>query len=148
MPNSISLAVPPRVCAEAAVASDAAAVAAAIVLTIVHLLIAFPPLGWRRPAGPAFVHHYSGLERLGIHAVDHPLVLLVHELALELHRGRDLLVLGGELLLDQPVLLDRLHPREVPVHPLDLRRDQVASLARPPERRHVGERHVAVPGML
>src|SRR5882672_1035153 len=123
MPNSTSVAVTPRVCAEAAVASDAAAVAAAMVLTIVHFLIAFPPLRWRRPAGPAFVHHYNGSERLGIHQVDHPLVLLVHELALELHRRRHFLVLGGELLLDQPELLDRFDPREILVNALDFRPD-------------------------
>src|ERR1051325_9103430 len=44
MPNVTSVGVTPRVCADAAVAKDAAAAADAIVLTIVHLLMSFPPM--------------------------------------------------------------------------------------------------------
>src|SRR3954462_10730818 len=123
MPNTTSLAVTPRCCAAA---PEAAAMAATANTTpIVVLVICFPPLAC-----------------LGIHAVDHCLVLLAHELALELHGRGDLVVLGGELLLDQPELLDRLDPREAHVHLLDLGRDQLLNFARAAERSEVGERHV------
>src|SRR5712672_4172423 len=122
MPSRISVGVTPRVCADApAVASDAAS-AIAIPRPIVDFFI-FSSLF---PRGC----DYSGLARLGIHAVDHPDVLFIHELALELHCRRELVVLGGELLLDQPELLDRLDPREILVDPFDLRPDAVVDLAR------------------
>src|SRR5580698_5236681 len=124
MPKVISVGVTPRCCAKApgAMASTAKAIAIPA-----FLIILLPPLAC-----------------VGIHAVDHRLVLLADELALELHGRRDLVVLGRELLLDQPELLDRLDPREACVDPLDLRPDQVLHLARAAQRGEVGERHVAV----
>src|SRR5215831_4098714 len=120
MPNTTSVGVTPRVSAEAPAIGSSAAVAIAIPIVIVDLFIV-PSL-----AGC----DYSGLARLGIHAVDHRLVLLVHKFPLELHGRRQLIVLGGELLLDQAELLDGFDPREVLVDPLDLRPDQVLHLAR------------------
>src|SRR5690242_19507528 len=126
MPNTISFAVTPRVCADAG--RDASvATATAVTRPIVDLCIC-----------SSLNASIVLLANLGIHAVDHPLVLLVHEPALELHRGCELVVLGGELLLDQPELLDRLDPGEVAVHPLDLRPDQVVDLARSAERGEIG----------
>src|SRR6476659_1412475 len=115
MPNTTSLAVTPRCCADAPEATAMAATAIAtpiVVLVICFLLLAC----------------------FGIHAVDHRLVLVADELALELHGRRDLVVLGRELLLDQPELLDGLDPGEACVDPLDLGPDQVLHLARAAER--------------
>src|SRR5260370_26481767 len=131
MPNTTSVDVTPRVCADApaAATSEPAAAAIATARAIVDLFI-FSSLIPR-------ACDYSGLARLGIHAVDHPDVLFIHEFALELHRRRELVVLGGELLLDQAELLDRLDAREVLVHPLDLRPNQVVDPARPAQRDEV-----------
>src|SRR6516165_9809587 len=117
MPNVTSVAVTPRVCASAPAAS--ASDAATVIRPIVDLFI-FSSLDPLR---------ILPLACLGIHAVDHPLVLFADELALELHGRRDLVVLGRELLRDQPELLDRLDPRKACVHPVDLRADQVDHLA-------------------
>src|SRR5437660_12364836 len=105
MPNVTSVAVTPRCCA---IAPDVMAIAATDIRPIVHLFI-FSSLD------P--VAKYIPLTCLGIHAVNHCLVLFADELALELHGRRHLVVLGGELLLDQPELLDGLDPREALVDP-------------------------------
>src|SRR5882724_6240166 len=134
MPNTTSVGVTPRVCAEAPAAGSNAAAAIASPRAIVDLFIdsSLPSC------------NCIELACLGIHAVDHRPILLVHELALELHRRRQFIVLGGELLLDQPELLDRFDAREALVHALDLRPDQVADLTGPAERGKVGEGHVVV----
>src|SRR5262245_6656720 len=85
---------------------------------------------------------------LGVHGVDHVLVLSVDERALELHGRRELLVLCGEDLLDQPELLDGLHARQLPVDPVDLAADQLLDLLGPAERGEVRERHVPLLGEL
>src|SRR3954453_10606231 len=46
-------------------------------------------------------------------------VLLVDRLALELHRGRQLVAAGQPVALDDVELLDLLHPRELLVGPVD-----------------------------
>src|SRR6266446_8491840 len=63
----------------------------------------------------------AGVERLDLAGV-----FLVHEFALELHGRGELVVLRGELLLDQVELLDGLDPGELGVDLLDLAPDQVA----------------------
>src|SRR5215468_12742367 len=127
MPNVTSVGVTPRVCAEAPAVGSSAAATIAIPQVIADLFIVSSLAG----------RNYSGLARLGIHAVDHGLVFLVHELALELHCRRHLVVFRGELLLDQAELLDGLDPREVLVDPLDLRPDQILDLARATQRGEV-----------
>src|ERR1051326_7020933 len=108
MPNVTSVAVTPRVCASAPVAS--ASDATTVIKPIVDFFI-FSSLDPLR---------IKPLACLGIHAVNHPLVLFADELALELHGRRDLVVLARELLLDQPEFLDRLDPREACIDPVDL----------------------------
>src|SRR5436309_6943004 len=82
--------------------------------------------------------------RLGVHGLDHVLVLSVDERALELHRRRELLVLRGEDLLDQPELLDGLDPRQLPIDAVDLAPDQALDLLSAAERGEVRERYVAL----
>src|ERR1043166_3692524 len=50
-----------------------------------------------------------------VHRLDQLAVLLVHQFAFELHRGGELLVLGGELLLDQAELAHLLDASELRV---------------------------------
>src|SRR5215467_1775782 len=83
-----------------------------------------------------------------VHGVDDVLVLDVDEGTAELHGRRQLLVLRGEDLLDEPELLDGLHPRELLVHPLDLAPDQVLHLGGPAEGGEVGEGYVLFLGEL
>src|SRR5260370_7986205 len=111
MPNTTSVDVTPRVCADApaAATSEPAAAAIATARAIVDLFI-FSSLIPR-------ACDYSGLARLGIHAVDHPDVLFIHEFALELHRRRELVVLGGERLSVPPQLLYSPYPPHTLVHP-------------------------------
>src|SRR5262249_38979807 len=52
----------------------------------------------------------SGHRPLAVHRVDLAGITLVHEIALQLHGRRQLLVLGRELPLDQHELLDGLDP--------------------------------------
>src|SRR5581483_11668158 len=96
-----------------------------------------PPAGVTRPPAAC-----GTSRRLAVHVLDQGLVLLVHELALQLHGGRELVVLGGELLLDQAEPLDRLDPREALVHLLDLRPDQVGDGTRTAERGEVREGNI------
>src|SRR5262245_59998753 len=119
MPNVTSVAVTPRCCAiaPAASATDAATVTRPII-DLFNLILPRPRC------------NYNPLACLGIHAVDHRLVLFADELALELHGRRDLVVLWRQLLLDQPELLDRLDPGEALVDALDLPADQLHHLAR------------------
>src|SRR5439155_5531027 len=69
-----------------------------------------------------------------IHGIDDVLVLFADEGPLQFHRRRELLVLRGEDLLDQPERLDGFHPRELFVHPLDLAGDQILDLLGAAER--------------
>ena len=67
------------------------------------------------------------------------------ELALELHRRRQFLVLGGELLLDQAELLDLLDPGELRCSPARSRaRSARCTSRRAGQAGVVGERHVVV----
>src|SRR5215472_11639750 len=133
MPKVTSLAVTPRCCAiaPAATSDNAPVTARPIPFVDLPIVSSLYCCGTITPS-----------TRLDIHAVDHALVLLVHELALEFHGRRQFVVLGGELLLDQPELLDGLDPREVLVDPLDLRPDQVGDFAGSAERGEVGEGHI------
>src|SRR6266571_4764020 len=81
-----------------------------------------------------------------VHGLDLGTVLLVDELALELHGRRQFVVLGGELPLDQVKPLDRLDAREIDVDLLDLAPDQVAHLARAAQAGVIGERDGGVLG--
>src|SRR5207249_5734766 len=86
--------------------------------------------------------------RLGVHGLDHVLVLSVDERALELHGRRELLVLRGEDLLDQPEFLDGLDACQLPVDPVDLAADQPLDFLGPAQRGEVRERHVPLLGEL
>src|SRR5260370_42249971 len=70
----------------------------------------------------------AGVERLDLAGV-----FLVHEFALELHGRGELVVLRGELLLDQVEFLDGLDAGELGVDLLDLAPDQAAAAARAPQ---------------
>src|SRR5207245_11334824 len=120
MPSTISLAVTPRV-SFCAVATPATASAPTSTATASRLFMdrSFRSAGWRRPSPRR------------VHLVDDVLVLGVHQGPLELHGRRQLLVLGRQDLLDEPERLDGLHPGQLPVHPLDLRPDQVLHLLGP-----------------
>src|SRR5206468_60059 len=85
---------------------------------------------------------------LRVHVVDDVLVLRVDERALELHRRRQLVVLRREDLLDEPELLDRLHPGELLVDALDLAPDEVLHVLRATQRGEVRERDVSLLGEL
>src|ERR1051325_7159193 len=98
MPSTISVGVTPRV-SFCAAATPATASAPASTATASHLVM-----------------DRSSLSPCRVHVVDDVLVLGVHERPLELHGGRQLLVLGREDLLDEPEGLDGLHPRHLPVH--------------------------------
>src|SRR5882672_12129125 len=123
MPSTISPGVTPRV-SFCAAATPATASAPASTATASHLFM-----------------DRSSLSPGCVHVVDDVLVLGVHERALELHGRRQLLVLRRENLLDQPEGLDGLHPGHLPVHPLDLRPDEVLHLLGPAQRGEVGEGH-------
>src|SRR5574341_529147 len=84
------------------------------------------------------------LRSLAVHGLDHVLVFLVHHLALELHGGRQFLVLGRQLLLDEAELLDRFHPRQVAVHFFHLVPDQRDDLRGAAQAGEVGERDVVL----
>src|SRR5262245_39280009 len=128
MPSTISPLLTPRVSFWAMAAPATATATAstpAIRAVLIERLLSSP-----RPAGA------SGLS---VHGVDHVPVLRAHEAPLELHGGRELLVLGGEELLDQVKLLDGLDPGELLVHPLDLLPDQILDFPGPAEGGEVGE---------
>src|SRR5262245_29787217 len=129
MPSTISPLLTPRV-SFCAIATPARATAPASTHTARAFLFIVVSLSWPAPRGA------SGLP---VHAVDDVPVLRVHETPLQLHGGRQLLVLGGEDLLDEVELLDGLHAGELLVHPLDLRPDEVLDLPGPAERGEVGE---------
>src|SRR3954469_22664153 len=81
---------------------------------------------------------------LRIHRLDLGRVLLLHQLAFELHGGRQLLVFGRELRLQQEELLDLLDPGEPAVHAVDLALDQRLHRRRAGQAGVVGEGHVVV----
>src|SRR5207302_4157515 len=83
----------------------------------------------------------SSLAPFGIHAVDDVLVLAVHERPLQLHGRSQLLVLRREDLLDQAERLDRLHPGQLLVDPLDLVADELLHFPGAAQRGEVGEWH-------
>src|SRR6266852_3866508 len=119
MPRTISVLVTPRV-SFCAMAAPARATKPTSTPTPSSFLMSCSfrgcPSAIRRPSSPR------------VHSVDHRFVFHVHECPLQLHGRRQLLVLGGEDLLDEAELLDRLYPRELPVHPLDLAPEQVLDL--------------------
>src|SRR5262249_829062 len=143
MPSTISVLVTPRVCADASVATAASAATATLIN--VRYIVFF--LLWKvaQLSGcKALISSGPSLRSVGVHAVDQYFVFLVHELALQLHRWRQLIVLCRELMFDQPELLDRLGLCEALIDLLDLRPDQVLHLARATKRGKVSELHVAV----
>src|SRR5215510_8098302 len=142
MPSTISVLLTPRLCAAATPASATAPTSPAATsrILIVGSFRRVRQCPGRRAADAAL--------GLGVHGVDDVLVLAVDERALELHGRRELLVLRGEDLLDQPELLDGLDPRQLPVDPLDLAADQSLDLLGPAERGEVRERHVPLLGEL
>src|SRR4029077_6593357 len=137
IPSTISVLLTPRVsrCAVATAASATAPISTPTSTSRILIIRSF-----RRDAMPG-CRRPRGL-RLGVHGVDHVPVLSVDERALELHGRRELLVLRGEDLLDQPKLLDGLDPRQLPVDPIDLAPDQALDLLGAAERGEVRERHV------
>src|SRR4030095_1676698 len=130
MPSTISVGVTPRVSASATPARARAAMRT----TVPSVFFMESPLRWGLP-----IH---------VHGVDDVLVLDVDERTLELHGRRQLVVLGGEDLLDETELLDRLHAGKLLVHPLDLAPDQILDLLGPAQRGKIGEGHVALLGEL
>ena len=76
-----------------------------------------------------------------VHRLYQRLVLFVDELALELHRRRQLFVFGTELGFDQTELLDLLDTRKPGVHSVDLGLDQLRDLRRAAQARKVRERN-------
>src|ERR1700686_4150012 len=93
-------------------------------------------------------YKYSSVVRsrggAGIQRLDFAGVFLVHEFALELHGRGELVVLRGELLLDQMEFLDGLDPGEMRVDLLDLAPDQLADFPRAAQAGVIRERHAAV----
>src|ERR1044071_7177434 len=71
-------------------------------------------------------------------------VLFLDQLALELHRRRQLFVFRAELVLEQEELLHLLDARELLVDAVDLRLDQFLDFARARQAGVVAERHVVV----
>ena len=67
--------------------------------------------------------------RAAIHGVDLVEIVLVHEIPLQLHGRRQLVVLRRELAFDEEETLDGLDPREVAVDLLDLALDQILDFA-------------------
>src|SRR5262245_53043450 len=129
MPSTISVLLTPRACcATAAVLSPITASSAAAPS---HFVM---PRSFRLVA-PRPVARRSGLR---VHGVDQLLVLHVDEGPAELHGRGQLLVLGGEELLDEAELLHRLHPGELLVHPGDLALDEVLHFFGPAQRGEVG----------
>src|SRR5690606_31012228 len=116
-PITTSSFVTPCVCAPAS-GTHAARASATIVRFILDLpLFTSHGIG-RRPSSPL------------VHRLDQRCVFLLHELALELHRRRELLVLGGELRLDEPEGLDLFDARELAVDLVDLALDERDDLGR------------------
>src|SRR5690242_9766710 len=86
----------------------------------------------------------SGHRPRAIHRVDLASVALVHEIALQLHGRRQLLVLRRELPLDQHELLDGFDAGEIGIHRLDLAPDQILDLGRAAQAGVIGEGNVVV----
>src|SRR5712692_8144483 len=125
MPSTISVLVTPRVSFCAIAVPVSATVTTSTSATPDRFFIAHPLSRLGEDVRPP---PKSRVLPLRIHAVDHVLVLCIHERSLQLHRRRQLLVLGGEDLLDEPELLDRLDAGKLLVHPFDLAPDQVLDL--------------------
>src|SRR4029079_6567259 len=96
------------------------------------------------PAPARLSEAFSSLAPFVVHAVDDILVFAIDERPLQLHRGRQLLVLRRQQLLDEPELLDRLHPRELLVDALDLAPDEVLDFPGAAQRGEIGEGHAAL----
>src|ERR1700758_2363281 len=108
MPSVISVLVTPRVSADAGVAIAASA-AAAIIVNLNFMVGSSLRVPQDRLA-PGFDRDLGGV---GVHALDQLLVFLVHELALQLHRRRQLFVFRRQPMLNQTnffMVFNRAYP--------------------------------------
>src|SRR5213594_4787542 len=120
MPSTISVLLTPRV-SFCPVATPASASAPTTTAAAIRIFIARS-------------FSFEGFLSLRVHGVDHVLVLRADERPLQLHGRRQLLVIGGEDLLDEAKLLDGLDTGQLPIHALDLAPDQVPHLRGAAER--------------